>query len=250
MNKELFFIGKPAPFEKGVLIYPPSGLDVITNNKYNGYVKILTYSQEDIEDIFTEEGGKVDSFPTPLEFLLGNCYNNKEYENLCKEAFKFFTHEEVIFLYEEKIIMFGDLNEILVKIQNLEELSKIPSLTEDNFLTFQNIIRESVNLKVVEPPNPNEHPKVKAMKAKQRLRDKVKAKQGRATPFFNSLVAICCMGVGVTPLNIGEMSYVAISSIIDMYQSKEQYELDIDSLLAGGDSKKIKPKYWIENFEK
>jgi hypothetical protein len=30
---------------------------------------------------------------------------------------------------------------------------------------------------------------------------------------------------------------------------KEKYEIDIDSLLAGADSKKIKPKYWIRNSE-
>jgi hypothetical protein len=30
--------------------------------------------------------------------------------------------------------------------------------------------------KIVELPNPNEHPKIKAMKAKARYRDKIKAK--------------------------------------------------------------------------
>jgi hypothetical protein len=33
----------------------------------------------------------------------------------------------------------------------------------------------ATNQKIVEPPNPNEHPKIKAMKAKARYRDKVKA---------------------------------------------------------------------------
>ena len=66
---------------------------------------------------------------------------------------------------------------------------------------------------------------------------------------FTSLVSICCMGLGITPLNIGEMSYIAMDSILHKYQEKEKYQLDIDSLLAGADSKKIKPKYWIRNFE-
>jgi hypothetical protein len=29
-------------------------------------------------------------------------------------------------------------------------------------------------------------------------------------------VAICCMGIGITPLNIGEMSYAAIGEIMKM----------------------------------
>jgi hypothetical protein len=57
------------------------------------------------------------------------------------------------------------------------------------------------------------------------------------------------MGLGITPLNIGEMSYVAMESITRKYQEKEKYQLDIESLLAGADSKKVKPKYWIANFE-
>ena len=57
------------------------------------------------------------------------------------------------------------------------------------------------------------------------------------------------MGIGLTPLNIGEISYVSMQAILNQYQTKEKYEIDIDSLLAGADSKKIKPKYWIRNLE-
>ena len=32
-------------------------------------------------------------------------------------------------------------------------------------------------------------------------------------------------------------------------QEKEKYQLDVDSLLAGADSKKVKPKYWVTNFD-
>jgi hypothetical protein len=31
------------------------------------------------------------------------------------------------------------------------------------------------------------------------------------------------MGLGITPLNIGEMSYVAIEAILRKYQEKERY---------------------------
>ena len=65
---------------------------------------------------------------------------------------------------------------------------------------------------------------------------------------FSVMASICCMGIGLTPLNIGEMSYVALESILRKYQEKEKYQLDIDSLLAGADSKKVKPQYWIKNL--
>lgn len=250
MNKELFFIGEPAVFKQNIKIYPPTVKEVISNNKYRTYERLLTYSQEEIEDEFLEAKKDMEKYPTPIEFLLNNCYFNKEYELLCKEAFKFFLHEDVTFLFKQKVIVIGQLENILTKINSLDELTLIK---EEDFFNFQNIIRECTGKRPVEPPNPNEHPKIKAMKRKARYRDKIKAKQAEKNKdgisLFTIMVSICCMGLGITPLNIGEMSYIALESILRKYQDKEKYDLDIDSLLAGADSKKIKPKYWIRNFE-
>lgn len=247
MDKELFFIGEPYPFKEGIEIYPPKIRSIITEKNYGYYVQILTCSQEEIEDEFMAEGKDLKQYPTPFEFLLANSYHNKEYEKLAKEAFQFFTKQEVSFLYEAKTIVFGSLEQVLSDLRSLNDLIL---LTEDEFFDFQNIIRTACGKKKVSPPNPNEHPKVKEMKRKARYRDKVKSKKKNGGISFHAiLVSICCMGVGITPLNIGEMSYAAVDDILNKYQDKERYQLDIDTLLAGGDSKKIKPKYWIGNFE-
>ena len=250
MSKESFFIGQPVPFKKGIKIYPPMVKEVIVEPFYGHYCKILTQSQEDIEDQFLEENKTLEVYPTPLEFLLNNSYHNSDFEKICRNAFKFFLHEEVTFIYEQKLIVIGEINEV---VKNAKTLNDLVLLTEKDFFDFQNLIRESVGKKPIEPPNPNEHPKIKEMKRKARYRDRVKEKQAAKNKdgitLFTSLVSICCMGLGITPLNIGEMSYVAIDSILRKYQEKEKYQLDIESLLAGADSKKIKPKYWIRNFE-
>ena len=250
MSKELFFICEPAEFKPGIKIYPPTVREVITNERYGIYGRLLTYSQEEVEDEFVEAKKTLEKYPTPIEFMLNNSYHNKEYARRCKEAFKFFIHEEVTFLYEQKMIVVGDIQETLKTIKTIDDLVMI---REEEFFNFQNAIRECIGKKPVEPPNPNEHPKIKEMKRKARYRDKVKAKNAAKSKdgisLFTTLVSICCMGLGITPLNIGEMSYIALESILRKYQEKEKYQLDIDSLLAGADSKKIKPKYWIRNFE-
>ena len=248
MSKELFFIGQPVQFKPGVLIYPPSLKDVIVNNNYFTFSRILTYSQEEIEDIYVKEKKDLSIFPTPIEFMLNNCFHDSKYELICKEAFRFFLKTEVTFLYEQKKIVIGNLEEIL---QKLESISQLITISEEEFFDFQNLIRIAIDQKPVEPPNPNEHPKIKAMKAKARYRDKVKAKQNakNGITLFTTMTSICCMGIGITPLNIGEMSYVATQAILNQYQMREKYQVDIDSLLAGADSKKIKPKYWIRNLE-
>ena len=100
----------------------------------------------------------------------------------------------------------------------------------------------------VEPPDPNEDPRVARIKAKSRYREKVKAKNNMGPKLGTLLAAICCMGIGLNPLNIGEMSYADIVWLIGIYQQKESYNTDIRALLAGANNKKVKPKYWIKNL--
>lgn len=248
MNKALFFINEPIEFKPGIKIYPPTVKQVIINDNYEIYRRILTYSQEEVEDEFLNEKKKLDVYPTPFEFLLNNSYHNKDYEKKAKEAFQFFIHQEVTFLYELKKIVVGKLEEVIGGATKTEE---IVTLTEDEFFDFQNSIRECIGQKSIEPPIQDEHPKIKEMKRKARQRDRLKAKQNSKNGISLStmLVSICCMGIGITPLNIGELSYVAAESIFSMYQDKEKYQLDIESLLAGADSKKVKPQYWIRNSQ-
>ena len=248
MSKELFFIGAPVQFKPGVNIYPPKVKEVVSNPGYNSFSRVLTYSHEEIEDIYVKEKKELDSFPTPLEFMLNNCYHSKDYEDVCKKAFQFFLKSEVDFLYDKKIILVGRIEEVL---KNLTSIDQLVMIHEEEFFDFQNLIRMATNQKTVEPPNLNEHPRIKAMKAKARYRDRVKAKQAakNGMDLFTIMTSICCMGIGITSLNIGEMSYVAMQAILNQYQNKEKYQIDIDSLLAGADSKKIKPKYWIRNLD-
>lgn len=248
MTKELFFINEPFEYKKGILVYPPTVKQVITIPMFNVYTKILTYSQEEIEDDFAKEGKTIEECPTPFEFLLNNSYHNKQFEQTAIQAFELFTRQKVSFLYDAKIIVFGDLQKVLQSISSLEDLV---FLKEEEFFDFQNLIREAFGKKAIECDNPNEHPRIREMKRKARLRDRVKAKQASkdGLSFHSCLTSICCMGIGITPLNIGEMSYVAIDNILSRFQDKEKYQLDIDTLLAGGNSKKINPKYWIRNLE-
>jgi hypothetical protein len=56
------------------------------------------------------------------------------------------------------------------------------------------------------------------MKAKARYRDRIKAKQGGGITLEDSLTSICCMGIGINPLNIREMSYAAMNKLMSKFQ--------------------------------
>lgn len=237
-----FMLGYPREFKNICLIYPPKVKDIVTNQQYGYYAKFLTLSQEEIEDEYTKNGLDLNHLLTPFEYVLNLAYNNESLKLLVEQAFYFFIHEKISFSFEKKTIIIGNVAE-------LKDIHKIRFLKEEDYFDFQNMIREAIGTKTVEPPNPNEDPRVKAIKAKARYRDKIKAKKGKGVTLATSLSAICCMGLGLNPLNIGELSYAAVPLLIATYQQKEKYQIDIDSLLAGADSKKVKPEYWIKNVE-
>lgn len=243
MSKERIFLCLPEEFEEKFLIYPPKVQEVVSNKRFNQYRQLLTFSQEELDDEFVKKNLTA---PTPLEFLLSNSYHSKEFEKIAKEAFYFFTRQDVTFLYEQKKILIGDLKQEISRIRNLDSLV---FLDENNFFDFQNKIRESLGDSPINPPDPNEHPKVRRMKAMARYRDKIKAKQGGGINLLTSIASICCMGIGLTPLNIGEISYAALGILMNFYQNKEKYGIDIASIQAGANAKKVNPKYWIKNLE-
>ena len=237
-----FYFGDPVEFKNICFVYPPKVHDVAVNREYYLYMKLLTFSQEEIEDEYVEHGLDLKELLTPFEYLLNNAYNNKSFRELLDKAFYFFLHEKVTYLFEQKQILIGEL-------PGIKSVGELRLLKEEDFFEFQNLIRDAVGSKPIEPPNPDENSKIKAMKAKARYRDRVKAKRGLGLNLLSTISSICCMNYGLNPLNIGELSYAAIPILLATYQEKEKYDIDIRSLLAGADSKKVKPKYWIRNLD-
>jgi hypothetical protein len=116
------------------------------------------------------------------------------------------------------MLVIGKLEKVVTSIDGIEDLI---TLKEEEYFEFQNCIRQACGEKPVslpEPPDPDEDPRVTAIKQKARTRDRLKAKQKTkdGLSLQTCLVAICCMGIGITPLNIGEMSYAAIGPIMKM----------------------------------
>ena len=248
MNNPAFFIGKPLFFKNKFYIYPPKISEVVTNNSFSQFLKVLTITQDDIQDELLKNEDSNNKYPTPFEFLLINCYHSAQFMEIVQNAFSFFIHKNVNILFEYKLIAIGDISQA-------QSIAELVTIGEEDYFDFQNCIREVCGDKPIKPPepvNPNEDPRITAIKAKARARDRIKAKHASkdGISLYTCLVAICCMGIGITPLNIGEMSYAAIGPIMKMSQGKEKYNIDVHSLLAGADSKKVKPKYWIRNFDK
>ena len=245
-------IGEPLNFKNKLNIYPPTVKQVVTNPNFGVFYKLLTITQDDIRDELKDKLGEGEKMPTPFEYLMLNGQYVKGFGAILRGAFEFFCKTDVGFLFEEKKIIIGNVEEL---VQTITDINEIKYLIEEEFFDFQNMVRQACGDKPEKPPepeNPNEDPRIRRIKDLARKRDKIKAKQKNKDGISLSvcLVAICCMGIGITPLNIGEMSYASVGEIMKVMQEKEKYDIDIRSLLAGADSKKVKPKYWIRNTDK
>ena len=236
------FLGQPFQFQGLCKIYPPTIRQILEEDNYNLYQKLFLSSQEDIEDEYAEQHNQTEKIPTPFQYLLIVASLNEKIKEIVLKGFNFFIREEVTILFDQQMIVIGNLKKTLLKIESVEELRIINS---DNYFNFQNALRRAIGIKELEPYNPDENPRVKYFKAKARLRDRVKAKSKDNL----TLASICCMGIGITPLNVGELSQAAISVLMRTYQEKHKYEIDIESLMNGADSKKVKPQFWIRNIE-
>ena len=240
------FLGLPFQFKHICKIYPPKIKDLLTEENYPVYKKLFLSTQEDIEDQFAENKLPMDSVPDPLTYLFTLSQQDERIKKIAIEGLEFFIKEPVLLLMDQQIIIVGDLKESL---SNAKSVSDLRIINKDNYFDFQNALRRAIGENEVQPYNPNENPRVKYFKAKARLRDRVKAKSKDSLTLGSTLASICCMGIGITPLNIGELSQAAISVIMRYYQEKYKYDIDIQSLIAGADSKKVKPQFWIRNIE-
>ena len=252
MIDERIFLGYPIDFKDICQIYPPTVNDVVGNKEFGIYQSLLTMSQDDLDEAYGQNEN-VSQIPTPFQYLLMNYYQDEEMRRLIHAAFDKFIHEPVTIVPEIEMLLIGKSED---EIDPDVDLDNPKLLTEENFFDFQNQIRVVMGADPVEPPEPEDEnldPRIKRYKAKvkasERLLAKKKAKNKNSPTFGTLLAAICCMGIGLSPLNIGEMSYACVHWLIAMEQQKEEYDIDIRALLAGADSKKVKPKYWIKNID-
>ena len=253
MIDDRVLLGFPIPFKDICKIYPPTVNDVSGNEHFNIYNALFTITQEDLNDEYSKDEN-ITHIPTPFEYLMLNYYQGGDMQQRILEGFKLFIHEPVTIVPEISMLLIGKAEDELDPDKDLENPRL---LTKDNFFDFQNEIRVVMGNPKVDPPEPEEEedldPRVRRWKQKVRESEKIlqrKKNKSKDSPKFGTLLAaICCMGIGLNPLNIGEISYACVHWLIEMEQQKEAYDIDIRALLAGADSKKVKPKYWIKNLD-
>jgi len=251
MIDEKILLGFPIDFKGICKVYPPTVNDVVGNPDFGIYQSLFTMTQEELDKAFLQDES-VMQVPTPFHYLLINYYQSDELKEKIEDAFRQFVHEPVTIVPEIEMLLIGKSED---EIDPNVDLENPRLLTAENYFEFQNVIRKVMGIEDVKPLDPEEEnldPRIKRYKMKVKQSEELlKKKKAKNAPTLGTLLtAICCMGIGLNPLNIGEISYACVHWLIAMEQQKEEYDIDIRALLAGADSKKVKPKYWIKNIDK
>ena len=160
--------------------------------------------------------------------------------------------EDVTILPEQQVIIIGDLEK---EVEAMESIDDLRLITGENYPVFQNLVRISMGENPIKDDElKDEDPRVRRIKAKARYREKIvareRARQGKTLSLGTKLTAICCMGIGLTPLNIGEITYASTQWLLHVYQNKEDYGISIQGLMAGAVSEGgSTPNYWIRDLK-
>ena len=238
--ENLAYIGAPYNFDDICFIYPMTvGTTLALDKKYDVSLQLLTIDRSFIIQKYQLAYGEdfnISDIPTPLDYLMMSCELDNEFLLELKNAFLTFIREEVTILISSCQIVIGSPLDKRI-------------IDNNNFSDFQNIVRLQNKIPEVAKIPENESERAKHFREKRELRDAVKRKQqgANAPSFLDLMSAMCAYGVGITPLNIKDMSLFALYHQLNVNGSKERYNTEMHFLYGGADPKKLKPQYWITN---
>lgn len=237
--KGLALLGQPIPFQKVCKIYCLTLDEIYMTlgmDRYNYYVSLLTMDMNDVNELLQKRDATVPAELDIYDYLMLCVDNDKQFFLDLQQALTTFTKEEIRIAPQNGKIIVGNIID-----------QKI--IDKEKFFDFQQIIAIINKLPVKSRPPANETPMQKKFRLKREERERIKAKgkkgnSGETMTLTQLLVPLCNYYPGITLQNIGSYNFYQIKELLEKAQAKEKYRTELDMLLAGADSKKVKPKYW------
>ena len=87
MLDPIILLGEPLDFKNKIKVYPPTVKEVVTNPNFGVFYKLLTITQEDIEDELKNKLGEGEKMPTPFEYLMLNSQYVNGFSAILRSAF-------------------------------------------------------------------------------------------------------------------------------------------------------------------
>lgn len=249
-NEELF-LGAPYKLGNICKIYQLTLKEIMLDDnaigfeKYNYYVNLLTLDNSDIEDILKKKGLDIKELGfndiTVFKYLLLSAENNNNFFLDLKTALNTFIKEEIMISPKTNTIIVGNPKERRF-------------ISEKDFNELANVIRAFNNMRIKQPPPENETALQKRFRLKREQREKVKEKQNKDNDsdvsFMDIMSTVCTMNIGITALTLPNYTIYQVKNLLERGLANEKYHTELDMLIAGADSKKIKAEHYMRNLSK
>lgn len=240
-------------FDDICALFPPRLGEVVDldYSKFNQYTQIILMEKPDLEkNPENEEMIKLLKELNDFQYFLLLTTMDKEFNELAKQAFHFFTHEKVSFSIDPAQIIIGPLDEKHI-------------INEESFIAFRAAIRKICFININDDSdeiiiNPDDSPKLKAMKKKM-IENRKKVAKAKANKRkqeaggdinFSDLVGSVALAVpGLNMDNIWNITYYSFQDQLKRMGWQEEYKTNTRAALAGAKIDKSKLKYWIRSIK-
>jgi len=240
--------GTPVFLEDICAIYPAKLGEIIDEgySNFQKYLSVLIAEKPVIQKTDDNELASLMEELTDFQYLLMMTAVDPEINQTVKDAFRFFTHESVVFSLDPAQIIIGPIEE-----KHL--------LTEEQFYDLQRILKRMYFIEQEGEEiiiNKNDPPTVRRLKEQMRRnRDKVrkaKAKQaaseGSDLKFSDLIGSICIDNCGLNMENIWNITYYAFHDQLKRMGWRDQFNINNQAALAGAKLKKSQLKHWMRSI--
>lgn len=215
-------------------------------DKFQQYLSILTTEKPLPETGTDKEMKELLEQITDFQYLLMLATMDLKINETIKSAFRFFTHENVIFSLDPPQIIIGQGD-----VQH--------NLTEESFYDFQRILRRMYFLETEgeeiiiydDDPLPTKRLKMqmRANREKVRRAKAAKARQEGSDLKFSDLIGSMTINdCGLNMVNIWDITYYAFHDQLKRMGWRDQFNINQKAALAGAKLKKSELKHWMRSI--
>lgn len=243
-----FLKGSPVFLEDICAVFPVT-IGTIVDEGYDNfqkYLSILTAEKPTTNAKDDPELKELLDNLTDFQYLLMMVSIDKEANSLLRQAFRFFTHEEVNFSFNPAQIIVGPIEE-----KHL--------LTEEKFYDFQRLLKRMYFIEqegeeiIIYPDDPPATKKIKMqMRANREKVRKAKAKKAAKEKndlqFSDLIASLTINDCGLNMDNIWNITYYAFHDQLKRMGWRDQFNINNRAALAGAKLKKSQLKHWMRSI--
>ena len=215
-------------------------------DNFQRYLGVLTMAKPPVNSSKDSEFTRVLEQLTDFQYLLMVASLDKEINLTLKQAFKFFTHEDIVILLDNAQIVIGPAEEKHI-------------LTEEKFYELQRILKRMYFLEaegdeiIIYDDDP---PATKRLKMQMREnREKVrrakakKAAQEKSDLKFSDLIgSITINNCGLNMENVWHITYYAFHDQLKRMGWRDQFNINNRAAMAGAKLQKSQLKHWMRSI--